>query len=1336
IYISSGTIEATLQCDAGQECPQLSWEPSDCEPGTFQPNSGQGTCLECLKGYYCPSGAVSLLDCPAGSYCPNGTMWANQYLCPNGTYSNITNLIDKDGCTTCSPGSYCFEDGLTHPSGDCAAGFYCNAGSAVQSPDSYANVGYSGDKCAERTNSTTNDVCPPGHYCPKGSPFPLSCPVGTSSESFGLANESQCIPCDPGHFCPLTGATEVTEKCWQGYYCSGGDDYPRRFICPVGHYCQAGSAFPLDCPAGTYQNDTMQHICQDCPARSYCENGTVTPLQCPEGYYCPQGTEFGTQHPCPNGTYSNKTGLAESTECQLCPSGWFCGSMGLVAPEGLCGAGFYCALGASSPVPSDTDPSVAGVCAPGYACVEGAGSPRPVDGSTGFECPQGTYCPWGSSSPIGCPAGFYNPSEAMQNCTVCPPGLVCPGNSTFPEDCPEFYYCPEGSSVGTPCPAGTYGKRVNLTSASECAPCPAGQYCMDGNVTSECRAGYFCKTGADSPTPNSEYANVSYTLYELFWEGLDAGPCPPGHYCPAGIEDPVQCANATVRVELLGTSADDCGACAAGYVCYPGEAVPDECSRGYYCPQGEDPVPCPIGTYNSITGQDDQDDCLSCPAGYYCFEEGTSDYTQYPCPAGSFCLIREDEPVPCPAGTFRSETGASAISSCEPCIGGSSCDEGSTTTEVCPQGTYCETGSTNSTTCPPGFYCPIETSSPFICPQGYYCPLGSHEPTPCFLGSYCPEGAEIFTSCPLGWYGSLSSNNSLSTRNEACAECPPGTYGADPARLNCTICPSGYVCLGGTTTENPTSSSLHNGYLCPAGNFCPEGSSLEIPCPTGSHNPEEGSFETSACIACGDGFYQDHNGASFCLPCSSSSSSQAGSDGCNCLGLNRPSDGQCICATGYEYYDESGALVSDLDGEVDCQPIVYDRCDTGEALGANGECISDSGCYTSCGSAGGTLTTNLGVCECNGMQSLDVVCDTACRDDAAMMFVDPTTGLLLVVEVNQTEYISSDDLQSFSGDLYCSKDEGCSLYPVAVATNFSGLYGTGDIINSASSADRRLSEASPLEWGNWGIPDNLDSSTVNRFIRKSFPCAECTLFEVDHFISIITTGSQFAPNGRLSPPHNPREYRRLKTVGRREIKSMQSDSQLDSSGPRRLDIEGVEPTILNPLACIGRGDSILFDISSQCYPVYDKNSMLNTNNGFDYGEFRSVAEKVLSTATYFSFGFVFDEPGTYVFSSSCDVTATMVVAVMEDDVSCTTEAQFVPQTSSSLIALGIAKNDDYITLTPDWSLIIGLLCGLGVIALGVVSSIYYFRTKAWGSTSAPEPAYRKAAQTGCPEVSP
>lgn len=91
---------------------------------------------------------------------------------------------------------------------------------------------------------------------------------------------------------------------------------------------------------------------------------------------------------------------------------------------------------------------------------QAAESPQPVDGITGYECPQGTYCPEGSSAPLGCPPGTYNPSMAMGNCTECPAGSICLNNATTPAECPMYHYCPAGSSEGTMCPAGTYGNRV------------------------------------------------------------------------------------------------------------------------------------------------------------------------------------------------------------------------------------------------------------------------------------------------------------------------------------------------------------------------------------------------------------------------------------------------------------------------------------------------------------------------------------------------------------------------------------------------------------------------------------------------------------------------------------------------------------------------------------------------------------------------------------------------------------------------------------------------------------------------------------------------------------
>ena len=70
-----------------------------------------------------------MVECPAGSYCPPGTSFATEFVCPNGTYSNRSNLVSDDQCFPCPPGLYCFGVALTEPTVLlCSAGYYCVGG--------------------------------------------------------------------------------------------------------------------------------------------------------------------------------------------------------------------------------------------------------------------------------------------------------------------------------------------------------------------------------------------------------------------------------------------------------------------------------------------------------------------------------------------------------------------------------------------------------------------------------------------------------------------------------------------------------------------------------------------------------------------------------------------------------------------------------------------------------------------------------------------------------------------------------------------------------------------------------------------------------------------------------------------------------------------------------------------------------------------------------------------------------------------------------------------------------------------------------------------------------
>ena len=106
--------------------------------------------------------------------------------------------------------------------------------------------------------------------------------------------------------------------CRTGFYCKPGTAIPTT-PCPRGSFCPEGSRMPSPCEAGTYQNGTGATSCRECPAGSYClwtSATEVDPKPCPRGYYCPAGTSISTQFACPNGTYSNRTGLFSRSQCE------------------------------------------------------------------------------------------------------------------------------------------------------------------------------------------------------------------------------------------------------------------------------------------------------------------------------------------------------------------------------------------------------------------------------------------------------------------------------------------------------------------------------------------------------------------------------------------------------------------------------------------------------------------------------------------------------------------------------------------------------------------------------------------------------------------------------------------------------------------------------------------------------------------------------------------------------------------------------------------------------------------------------------------------------------
>lgn len=213
---------------------------------------------------------------------------------------------------------YCGSQGLTKPSGYCKEGYYCGGGSSVATPDSrhigyssHSQESYSGETCLTTRDAALNGICLQGHFCPMNSSSPQPCAIGTNSTSLGLTKASQCQPCSSGFVCNTTATIYATIKCPSGFWCGSGTSNPYQNKCLKGHSCALGSALPLPCEAGFYQDEEGQASCKICPSRHYCLTNTTTPVTCPQGSFCLNGTRFGNEYLCPNGTFGAQPGLGK-----------------------------------------------------------------------------------------------------------------------------------------------------------------------------------------------------------------------------------------------------------------------------------------------------------------------------------------------------------------------------------------------------------------------------------------------------------------------------------------------------------------------------------------------------------------------------------------------------------------------------------------------------------------------------------------------------------------------------------------------------------------------------------------------------------------------------------------------------------------------------------------------------------------------------------------------------------------------------------------------------------------------------------------------------------------
>ena len=186
-----------------------------CSPGTFNNATKQEICMPCPAGYFCMDEATTQpIECPIGTYKEENKDIIDCQLCPEGTWSNETQVKRVQDCQGCPKGKVCDKAGMvTHNDArPCPEGItyihyiYTHTHTHTYIYIYIIIIGY---LCKENTTSYNEykNPCPSGYWCEKGT-----------------GGEVDYHICEKGYYCP-EGTTETNKhnnKCPIGYYCPYG----------------------------------------------------------------------------------------------------------------------------------------------------------------------------------------------------------------------------------------------------------------------------------------------------------------------------------------------------------------------------------------------------------------------------------------------------------------------------------------------------------------------------------------------------------------------------------------------------------------------------------------------------------------------------------------------------------------------------------------------------------------------------------------------------------------------------------------------------------------------------------------------------------------------------------------------------------------------------------------------------------------------------------------------------------------------------------------------------------------------------------------------------------
>lgn len=332
-----------------------------------------------------------------------------------------------------------------------------------------------------------------------------------------------------------------------------------------------------------------------------------------------------------------------------------------------------------------------------------------------------------------------------------------------------------------------------------------------------------------------------------------------------------------------------------------------------------------------------------------------------------------------------------------------------------------------------------------------------------------------------------------------------------------------------------------------------------------------------------------------------------------------------------------------------------------------------------------------GTCNCNNVTLLDAICDSTCRSQVPTMACDGNGNIVITdPATGSTRTVAASSFQT-QGALDCSTP-GASVHAMtSTSGSFGGVFGTGNALASTvlttSNTSRRLLSANTV----------LSAKTQVLFSQTTLSTRRND-----------SLGSEWSADHDMDPS---------------TWAALSHRDEMDEEIHRQLASYSA-PTLKNPLVCIKAGDSITFSISNKRYPVYEKDSLLNTNPDFDYSAFRDLKTLATSSVRVTTFSYTFGKAGNYLFSMSDDATVNTMITVVSGNIECTTAAPFVEFTQSNLIKTGVTSNNKLV-MSPDWNLVVGLIVGMLLLVNLVVGFLYYFRKKAWAAHHDIDQQYRR-----------